>query len=140
MTLIFSKLNLKDQAEILVLNPPDSFKSELSALTGISILRDVREARKITFALAFVMKQEQVDAISQAISEKAEGDAVVWFAYPKGTSKKYKCDFNRDSGWEVMGKAGFEKVRQVAIDEDWFRCGSDGLDSLKPCSGVKALP
>jgi hypothetical protein len=20
----------------------------------------------------------------------------VWFAYPKGTSKKFKCDFNRD--------------------------------------------
>ena len=119
MTLIFSKLNLKDQTEILVLNPPGSFEPELAALKGISILRDVREARIISFALAFVMKQEQVDAISQAISGKAEGDAVVWFAYPKGTSKKYKCDFNRDSGWEVMGKAGFERVRQVAIDEDW---------------------
>jgi len=119
MTLIFSKLNLKDQTEILVLNPPGSFEPELAALSGISILRNLNDARKITFALAFVMKQEQVDAISQAISGKAEGDAVVWFTYPKGTSKKYKCDFNRDSGWEVMGKAGFERVRQVAIDEDW---------------------
>ena len=40
-------------------------------------------------------------------------------AYPKSTSKKYKCEFNRDSGWPVLGAAGFEPVRMVAIDEDW---------------------
>jgi hypothetical protein len=119
MTHLFSKLNLKDQKEILVLNSPASFEPELAVLSGISILRSVLEAKKVSFVLAFVTKQEQVDSISQTIAMKAEGDAVIWFAYPKGTSKKYKCDFNRDSGWEDMGKAGFERVRQVAIDEDW---------------------
>jgi hypothetical protein len=44
---------------------------------------------------------------------------VVWFAYPKGTSKRYRCEFNRDTGWAAVGAAGFEGVRQVAIDEDW---------------------
>jgi hypothetical protein len=43
----------------------------------------------------------------------------VWFAYPKGTSKRYKSELSRDSGWEVLGKLGFECVRSVAIDEDW---------------------
>ena len=45
--------------------------------------------------------------------------AVLWIAYPKGTSKEYKCEFNRDSGWLVLGAAGFEPVRQDAIDDDW---------------------
>jgi uncharacterized protein YdhG (YjbR/CyaY superfamily) len=40
-------------------------------------------------------------------------------AYPKGTSKRYKCEFNRDDGWTVFGEAGYEPVRMVAIDEDW---------------------
>jgi hypothetical protein len=53
------------------------------------------------------------------VAKKAKGDAVVWFAYPKGSSKKYKSQINRDNGWAVMGKAGFEPVRMVAIDEDW---------------------
>ena len=44
---------------------------------------------------------------------------MVWFAYPKGTSKRYTCDFNRDTGWQVIRDAGFDSVRQVAIDEDW---------------------
>jgi len=119
MTRIFDKLNLKDQTEILVLNPPQSFEPELAALTGITVLRDVNKVRKIDFVLAFVTQQEQVDTISKIIAAKAEGDALVWFVYPKGTSKKYKSSINRDSGWEIMGKADFERVRLVAIDEDW---------------------
>ena len=119
MTRIFYKLNLKDQTEILVLNPPQSFEPELAALTGITVVREVNQARKMDFVLAFVTQQEQVDTISKIIAAKAEGDAMVWFVYPKGTSKKYKSSINRDSGWEIMGKADFERVRLVAIDEDW---------------------
>jgi len=119
MTSIFSKLNLKDQKEILVLNTPESFNSELAALAGVTITRNARETKNISFALVFVTKQKEVVATAKAIGNKMEGDAILWFAYPKGTSKKYKCDFNRDSGWDVLGEAGFERVRQVAIDEDW---------------------
>ena len=43
----------------------------------------------------------------------------LWMVYPKGSSKKYKCEFNRDSGWPELGAAGFEPVRLVAVDEDW---------------------
>lgn len=35
------------------------------------------------------------------------------------TSKNYKCDFNRDSGWTSLGKYNLEPVRQVAIDDDF---------------------
>ena len=119
MTSILSKLNLKDQTQILVLNAPESFEPELAALTGVSILRDVGEATAVNFALAFVTTRKDLDATSEVLTRKADGDAILWFAYPKATSKKYKCDFNRDSGWDVLGSAGFEPVRQVAIDEDW---------------------
>jgi hypothetical protein len=40
-------------------------------------------------------------------------------AYPKGSSKAYRCEFNRDTGWQALGAAGFEPVRQVSIDADW---------------------
>ena len=119
MSAVFKKLNLKDEPEILVLNAPESFEPELAALESPRVLRDVAQAPEITFALAFVSKQAEVDAISKAVAAKARGDALVWFAYPKGSSKKYKCEFNRDTGWAVLGELGFEPVRQVAIDEDW---------------------
>ena len=69
--------------------------------------------------MAFVTTQEQINALAPTIAEKAGGDAIVWFAYPKGTSKKYKSEINRDHGWDRLGHEGFERVRMVAIDEDW---------------------
>lgn len=119
MTSVFSKLTIKDQPEILVLNSPESFDSELAVLQGIKVLRDVRQVVEIVYALVFVMTQQQVKTAIQAISPKVKGDAQLWFAYPKGTSKKYKSEINRDTGWTPLGEAGFEPVRQVAIDEDW---------------------
>jgi hypothetical protein len=74
---------------------------------------------RIFFSLAFVTRQQEVDALGKAIAKLAEGDAIVWFAYPKGSSKRYTCDVNRDTGWKILGAAGFEGVRMVAIDEDW---------------------
>jgi hypothetical protein len=116
---LFKKLNLKDQAELVVLNAPESFEAELKALEGIKLIRDLHDAKEVTFLLAFVTKQKEVDALAQVIAKKAKGDALVWFAYPKGTSKKYHCEFNRDTGWAELGKVGFEGVRMVAIDQDW---------------------
>lgn len=119
MTPVFAKLNLKDQKAVLVVNAPASFESELSALRGVGIERDPSAVGNVVFALSFVTRQSEVDALAKTLTKKLVGDAVVWFAYPKGTSTRYKCDFNRDTGWAVLGKAGFEPVRMVAIDEDW---------------------
>ncbi len=119
MTAIFKKLNLKDQKEILVLQAPESFEPELAALENVSVLRTLDEGPQVAFTLAFVTKLAEIERAAEALAKKAPGDAVVWFAYPKGTSKKYRCEFNRDTGWEALGRAGFEPVRQVAIDEDW---------------------
>ena len=116
---VFQKLNLKDQREILVVNAPASFEIELTGLKGVALLRDPKKAKTVQFALAFARKQADVDALSAMLAAKAHGDAIVWFAYPKGTSKQYKCEFNRDSGWSVLKNAGFDTVRAVAIDEDW---------------------
>jgi hypothetical protein len=119
MPTIFTKLNFKSQAEILVVNAPPSFEPEMAALHGVEILREAKAARQITFALAFGTTLSEVNAFAKTISKKAEGDAVIWFAYPKGSSKKYTCEFNRDTGWTALGEAGFEPVRQIGIDEDW---------------------
>ena len=119
MSELFKKLNLKDQKTILIFNAPESFGQEIQQLEGIDVVRDVRAVEKIGFSLSFSENKTHLDAISAAIAAKAEGDAILWFAYPKGTSKKYQCDYNRDQGWEVLIAAGFRPIRQVSIDQDW---------------------
>jgi hypothetical protein len=49
----------------------------------------------------------------------------------QGSSKNYKCDFNRDTGWTALGGAGFEPVRMVAIDEDWSAIRFRWVDFIK---------
>jgi len=116
---IFEKLNLKDQREILVVNAPASFEPALAALDGVRVLREARDAGTIGFALAFATTQAEVDRLSGALAKRAPGDAILWFAYPKASSKKYRCEFNRDTGWDALRRLGFDTVRAVAIDEDW---------------------
>jgi hypothetical protein len=102
-----------------VLNAPDSFEPELIAIRGVTILRNRQDVNEIEFSLAFVTKQREVDTLGKTIARKAKGDVVVWFAYPKRTSKKHKSEVNRDTGWQSLGNLGFEGVRSVAIDEGW---------------------
>ena len=117
MTPLFKKLNLGVQSTIHVLNAPESFEAELSALGGITVKRSV--TGRSHFAMAFVVTQAELDAASAKLAKACQGDAVLWMVYPKKTSRKYKCEFNRDSDWRMLGAAGFEPVRMVAIDEDW---------------------
>lgn len=117
MTPLFKKLNLRSQPVIHVLNAPASFESELAALQGVRIERAI--SGRCSFALAFVVTQAQLDDSSTRLAAACDGDAILWLVYPKGTSRKYKCEFNRDSGWPVLGAAGFEPVRMVAVDGDW---------------------
>jgi len=119
MPTVFEKLQLKDQKDIVVLNAPKSFEPELSRLKGVTVHRELKNVKETQFSLAFVMTQAEVDAAVKGVSARAKGDASVWFAYPKGSSKRYTSTINRDSGWASLGAAGFEPVRMIAIDEDW---------------------
>jgi hypothetical protein len=132
MSPLFQKLNLKDQREIVIFNAPASFEPELKLLDGISVVRNPKKPQAVSFALAFATKQAELDRLSKMLASAAQGDALLWFAYPKGTSKRYQCEFNRDTGWGVIRDAGFDSVRQVAIDADWSALRFRRLNFIKP--------
>lgn len=119
MSALFKKLNLGAHGAISVFNAPASFEPELKALTGVMIERDPKRPAGLAFALGFATTQAELDRLSALLVVAGEGDVVLWFAYPKGTSQRYRCEFNRDSGWGVLSRAGFDSVRMVALDEDW---------------------
>jgi hypothetical protein len=120
MTDLFKKLNYKNQPVILALNPPKSFDNELNTMSDLAkIFKSENEIAEIELALVFVTKQHEIDEIITRIYPMLIGDTILWFCYPKGTSKNYKCDFNRDTGWQGLRKLNLDTVRQVSIDEDW---------------------
>lgn len=120
MQALLVKLNFKQQTPVVALQAPEGFAAGLAAaLPGVQVITSLPDLGKNTFSLVFVTRQEQIDTLAPPLADALEGDGQLWFAYPKGTSKRYACDFNRDTGWELLGKLGFEPVRMVAVDEDW---------------------
>ena len=139
MSPLFKKLNLGTSDTVLVINSPESFEAELSQLENIRVMRTAPRNTKTPFAIGFAATQAECDVVSSTIVAATEGDSIVWLAYPKKSSKRYKCDFNRDTGWTVLGDAGFEPVRQVAIDEDWSALRFRRTEHIKSLTRSNAM-
>ncbi|HRH99576.1 MAG TPA: hypothetical protein PK006_00870 [Saprospiraceae bacterium] len=120
MSQLFKKLNYKSQDPIYILNAPESFEGELAVIkTMCEVKTTIEKASSLDFVLCFASQQQQLDEIAKKVCDKLNGDAVFWVCYPKMSSKKYSCDFNRDTGWQVFAPYRMEGVRIVAIDSDW---------------------
>ncbi len=120
MDALFKKLNYKGQPQVHILHHPASFEDNLASIKDeAEIITDLSKAGAITFAILFITQKAEMDRLIPQIAPQLQGDAILWVCYPKGTSKKYTCDFNRDTGWDTIGQYNLEVVRAVAIDEDW---------------------
>jgi hypothetical protein len=131
MTPLFKKLNFKDQKAIYIINAPKSLDDELEVMKQFTAIHKALDDKEINFIMVFATKQEEIDNSISVIYPKLEGDAILWYCYPKGTSKKYTCEFNRDNGWKAIGKYNLEPVRQIAIDEDWSALRFRKTDYIK---------
>ena len=124
----------------MVVNAPDSFAGNIIEMKSeTKVLSALSASAGVPFFLAFVTKQQEVDTWTEKIVPLLAKDGLLWFAYPKGTSKKYKCEFNRDSGWARLGKHNFEPVRMVAIDEDWSALRFRHVDNIKTMTRSRTI-
>ena len=139
MNPIFKKLNYKDQPSVVVINAPPSFKKDMDEMKTVAKVITKVPSGEISFFLAFVTRQDEVNSLAESVVPLMSGDGLFWFAYPKGSSKKYKCEFNRDSGWTTVGKHNYEPVRMVAIDEDWSALRFRHVDNIKVMTRSRTL-
>ena len=69
------------------------------------------------------LTQKEIDTLATQIGKKAAGDAVVWFAYPKKTSKNYKSEISREeltgmmAGGEALEELSHELAEFARTDE-----------------------
>jgi len=119
MSSLWKKLNLKDQRQVAVLDAPASFAPALEQLSAVDVITRLEAVTGVELLLAFVTRAAEVEALAAWLGPNAPGDPIIWLAYPKARSKHATSELNRDTGWRPLGIAGFEAVRQVAIDDDW---------------------
>ena len=120
MNSLLKKLQFKDYKNVLILNSPPEFESQKTALMDISEIHEtIKPVISYDFVKVFVKTCADINAMIKKVTNKLDTDAVLWFAYPKKSSKRYASDISRDEGWQPLGDAGFEGVRQISIDDDW---------------------
>lgn len=117
---VFRKLQFKDHDRIYVLNAPKEFQGNLRSMEVLTTVKKSPNCKQTyDFALFFVKSKDDIRKYAQKAADKMNDDGLLWFAYPKKSSKNYKSDISRDDGWQPLGDLGYEPVRQISIDDDW---------------------
>lgn len=120
MKVLLNKLNYKGQKRIAVINADEILLNALSKeISDVLIDVEIDQRYPYEFMLIFVELVSEIELFAPKAMHNLISDGVLWFAYPKKTSKKYSSDIDRDHGWEFLLDRGFDKVRQVAINDDW---------------------
>jgi len=105
------KLKFKDNG--VVLNAPATIEAALVQL-GFKTTLD----KKSSNTLVFVNNNKEYLHFLRNNLKNIEPDSVLWFAYPKGTSK-IKTDINRDTIRVTGEEFGITTVTAVSIDDTW---------------------
>ena len=125
------KLKVKEQEELILLSLPQGLEGLKDELRINHAVKETLPSGEAGFILAFFESQEEIRRLVPRIMESVSGDTLLWTAYPKKSSKKYRSDISRDQGWEILGQYGYEPVSQIALDEDWSALRFRPVDKIK---------
>ncbi|MFM6948653.1 MAG: hypothetical protein ACKOWQ_06545 [Aquirufa sp.] len=104
----------KFKASGIVLNAPKNIEVDFIKLGFNTQFDDSKSSN----TLVFLADKSAFIRFLQEDFSKIEHDSVLWFAYPKGTSK-IKTDINRDILRVTGEEFGITTVTAIAIDETW---------------------
>jgi hypothetical protein len=110
---IIKKFRFKSSG--VIINAPKEIEVAFEKL-GFKTVLDKKE--KSANTLVFINNnKEYVDFLKKELKH-IEPDSVLWFAYPKGTSK-IKTDINRDTIRETGETYGITTVTAISINDTW---------------------
>ncbi|MCX6321858.1 MAG: hypothetical protein NTX93_08695 [Bacteroidia bacterium] len=133
---LLGKLNYKGQERIAVINAEESFIISLSIeLKDVKIDKEIDPRFPYDFIIIFVKSISEVEFFIPIALHNLLSDGVLWFCYPKKTSKKFSSDIDRDHGWKTLNDSGFHGIRMVVIDADWSAMRFRNIKFIKSASG-----
>lgn len=110
---IIRKLRFKDKGTVL--NAPSLLEKEFVKHACLTAFKKNEKSKN---TLVFITNQtEFLDFLNNRLVN-IEPDSLLWFAYPKGTSK-IKTDINRDTIRKTGEEFGITTVAAISINETW---------------------
>ena len=133
---LLKKLNYKGNKRIAIINAEEFFLAEVTKeLSDIIIDREIDQRCPYEYIMAFVRSVAEVEDFSPIALHNLTADGILWFCYPKKTSKKYAAGPERDRGWKSLNDAGFYSIRLISIDDDWSAMRFRNAKFIKSSSG-----
>jgi hypothetical protein len=132
---LLEKLNYKGQGRIAIINAEEGFLFLLSnELRDVIIDNEIDPRYPYDFIIIFIKSVSEVEFFTPMALHNLMVDGVLWFCYPKKTSKKHSPDIDRDHGWKALNDSGLYGIRMVAIDEDWSAMRFRNIKFIKSSS------
>jgi hypothetical protein len=111
MATLSKKFQLKAGQSLMLVNPPAGYENFLAS-------EAIHVSESADAVLLFVNSLAELEQIVPPAFRSSSEDALVWVAYPKGSSG-VKTDLNRDKLWDALKTTGWRPVRQIAMDHIW---------------------
>ena len=134
---LLEKLQLEDERSLLIQGLPSSIEKQFAKLAFAKNVTPLLKIKKIDFALVFAVNEAQLRSIINEVLPALHKDGKLWVAHPKITSK-IATTLNRDCSWSCLTHAGFEAVRQVALDHVWTAMRFKKADRVPALSRLSA--
>jgi hypothetical protein len=136
MKSLLEKLNYKGQKRISIINAEESFIHSISdELKDVIIDQEIDPRYPYEFIILFVIRVSEVEFLAPIALHNLMANGVLWFCYPKKTSKRFHSDISRDHGWKSLNDSGLHGIRMVAIDADWSALRFRNIKYIKSASG-----
>ena len=133
---LLRKLNYKGYNRIVIINAGEDFLQSVSdELRDVKIDTSIDQRCPYNFMVIFVKSIREVNDISPMALHNLTADGVLWFCYPKKTSKKLSSELERDRGWKSLNDMGFHGIRMVSVDDDWSALRFRNVKYIKSTSG-----
>jgi len=136
MQTLLEKLSYKGQQRIALLNTAENFTpAPLKDLKEVIIDNKIDQRYPYDFMIIFVKKFSEVEYFAPIALHNLVADGILWFCYPKKTSKNFKSQIDRDHGWKALNELDFYGIRLVAINDDWSALRFRNKKYIKSKSG-----
>ncbi len=111
------KLGVKPGQSLVLLNAPEGYRETLRDLPkDVKVLTSLPGPADVV--QCFVASKRDLDKALLELNAALSPKAILWIAYPKGTSK-LKTDIHRDIIREAAAALGMNAVALFSIDDTW---------------------
>lgn len=129
---LLRKLNHKGNGAVYVMDSPGEFYDSIEKMKEeTEVVTSFTTKSHVPLLLVFIRDKADLLAKMDEVKRMIDSNTILWFTYPKKSSKRYKSDITRDAGWDPLGAMGYEPVRQIALDEDWSALRFKAVATIK---------